>query len=95
VPCFCRNFAIKIARTGCTSAIGASSIALGLHRPCPEIKKTITSMNKKSPNNKQDRKHQAAQSYTEEQARLLLAMRDMVKWEVSRQLKEQLKELFK
>ena len=52
-------------------------------------------MNKKSPNKKQDRKHQAAQSYTEEQARLLLSMRDMVKCEVSRQLKEQLKELFK
>ena len=41
-----------------------------------------------TPNNKQERRHQAANSYTEEQARLLLAMRDMVKWEVERQLKE-------
>ncbi len=48
-------------------------------------------MVKKSPNNKKDRRHEAAQSYTEEQSRLLLAMRDMVKWEVSRQLKELLK----
>jgi hypothetical protein len=48
-------------------------------------------MNKMSPNNKQNRRYQAAHDYTEEQARLLLAMRDMVKWEVSRQLKELLK----
>ena len=48
-------------------------------------------MNKITPNDKQIRRHQAANSYTEEQARLLLAMRDMVKWEVERQLKEVLK----
>ena len=48
-------------------------------------------MDKMTPNNKQERRHQAANSYTEEQARLLLAMRDMVKWEVERQLKEILK----
>jgi hypothetical protein len=41
-----------------------------------------------TPNDKQDRRHQTANSYTEEQARLLFAMRDMVKWEVERQLKE-------
>ena len=29
-----RNFANKFARTGGASAIRASSIALGLHRPC-------------------------------------------------------------
>ena len=28
------TFANKFARTGCTSAIQASLIALGLHRPC-------------------------------------------------------------
>ena len=41
-----------------------------------------------TPNNKQERRHQAANSYTEEHARLLLAMLDMVKCEVERQLKE-------
>ena len=44
-----------------------------------------------TPNDKQISRHQAANSYTEEQARLLFAMRDMVKWEVERQLKEILK----
>ena len=49
-------------------------------------------MDKTTPNNnKQIRRHQAAKSYTEEQARLLFAMRDMVKWEVKRQLTELLK----
>ena len=48
-------------------------------------------MNKITPNDKQIRRHQEAHSYTEEQARLLFAMRDMVKWEVERQLKEVLK----
>lgn len=48
-------------------------------------------MDKMAPNDKQERRHQAANSYTEEQAKLLLAMRDMVKWEVERQLKEILK----
>ena len=48
-------------------------------------------MDKMTPTDIQKRKHQAANSYTEEQARLLLAMRDMVKWEVERQLKEILK----
>lgn len=48
-------------------------------------------MDKMTPNDIQERRHQAANSYTEEQARLLLAMRDMVKWEVERQLKEILK----
>ena len=48
-------------------------------------------MNKITPNDKQIRRHQEAHSYTEEQARLLFAMRDMVKWEVERQLKEILK----
>ena len=38
-------------------------------------------------------RHQAAQSYTENQARLLFAMRDMVKWEVKRQLSDLLKSL--
>lgn len=47
-----------------------------------------TSMDQKSQNDKQDRRHQAASSYTEEQTRLLFAMRDMVKAEVERQLKE-------
>ena len=48
-------------------------------------------MDEMTPNNKQERRHQAANSYTEEQARLLLAMRDMVKWEVKRQLDELIK----
>ena len=48
-------------------------------------------MNKMTPNDKQISRHQAANSYTEEQARLLFAMRDMVKWEVERQLKKILK----
>ena len=48
-------------------------------------------MNKMTPNDKQISRHQAANSYTEEQARLLFAMRDMVKWEVQRQLKKILK----
>ena len=48
-------------------------------------------MDKKTPNDQQTLRHQAAQSYTEEQARLLLAMRDMVKWEVQRQLREMFK----
>ena len=45
-------------------------------------------MDKMTPNKKPSLRHQAAQSYTEEQARLLFAMRDMVKWEVKRQLSE-------
>jgi hypothetical protein len=45
-------------------------------------------MDKLTPNNKQIRRHQQANAYTEEQARLLFAMRDMVKWEVERQLNE-------
>jgi hypothetical protein len=45
-------------------------------------------MDKMTPNEKQIRRHQEANLYTEEQARLLFAMRDMVKWEVERQLKE-------
>lgn len=48
-------------------------------------------MDKLTPNNQQERRHQEANAYTEEQARLLFAMRDMVKWEVQRQLKEILK----
>ena len=48
-------------------------------------------MDKMTPNDIQIRRHQAANAYTEEQARLLFAMRDMVKWEVERQLKELLK----
>ena len=48
-------------------------------------------MDKMTPNDKQERRHQAANSYTVEQARLLLAMRDMVKCELERQLKEILK----
>jgi hypothetical protein len=31
------TFANKFAKTGCTSAIKASFIAFGLHRPCPLI----------------------------------------------------------
>ena len=42
-------------------------------------------------NEQQERRHRAAECYTEEQARLLLAMRDMVRWEVDRRLKEILK----
>ena len=45
-------------------------------------------MKKKIPTDNPSLKHQVAQSYTENQARLLLAMRDMVKWEVKRQLSE-------
>lgn len=45
-------------------------------------------MDKLTPNNKQIRRRQEANAYTEEQARLLFAMRDMVKWEVERQLNE-------
>lgn len=45
-------------------------------------------MDKLTPNNKQIHRHQEANAYTEEQARLLFAMRDMVKWEVERQLNE-------
>ena len=48
-------------------------------------------MDKMTPTDIQKRKHQAANSYTAEQARLLLAMRDMVKWEVKRQLGELIK----
>ena len=48
-------------------------------------------MDKMTPTDIQNRRHQAANCYTEEQARLLFAMRDMVKWEVERQLKEILK----
>ena len=48
-------------------------------------------MKKMTPNDKLNLRHLAAKNYTEEQARLILAMRDMVKWEVSRQLKELLK----
>jgi hypothetical protein len=50
-------------------------------------------MDKMTPNDKQNLRHQAARSYTEDQARIILAMRDMVKWEVSRQLKELIKSL--
>ena len=45
-------------------------------------------MDKMTPDDKPNLRHQAAKSYTEEQARILLAMRDMVKWEVKRQLSE-------
>ena len=45
-------------------------------------------MDKITPDDKTNLRHQAAKIYTEDQARLLLAMRDMVKWEVKRQLKE-------
>jgi hypothetical protein len=45
-------------------------------------------MEKMTPNDKLNLRHQAARSYTEDQARLLFAMRDMVKWEVKRQLSE-------
>ncbi|MEE3383520.1 MAG: hypothetical protein VZR36_00365 [Prevotella sp.] len=48
-------------------------------------------MEQKSPKNKPNLKHQAASNYTEDQARLLFAMRDMVRAEVKRQLKELLK----
>jgi hypothetical protein len=50
-------------------------------------------MDKMTPNDKPNLRHQAARSYTEDQARIILAMRDMVKWEVSRQLKELIKSL--
>lgn len=45
-------------------------------------------MDQNSTNDKPNRRHQAASSYTEEQTRLLFAIRDMVKAEVKRQLKE-------
>ena len=48
-------------------------------------------MDKMTPDDISSRRHQAAKSYTEDQARLLLAMRDMVKWEVKRQLSELIK----
>jgi hypothetical protein len=48
-------------------------------------------MDKMTPDDKSSLRHQAAKSYTEDQARLLLAMRDMVKWEVKRQLSELIK----
>ncbi|MBP5799674.1 MAG: hypothetical protein J6W43_07165 [Prevotella sp.] len=48
-------------------------------------------MDKMTPDDKSSLRHQVARSYTEEQARLLFAMRDMVKWEVQRQLSELLK----
>lgn len=51
-------------------------------------------MDKTTPSEKQQLRHQAASSYTEEQARLLFAMRDMVKWEVTREVTRQLKEMF-
>ena len=50
-------------------------------------------MDKITPDHKSRLRHQAAQSYTEDQARLILAMRDMVKSEVTRQLKELIKSL--
>lgn len=39
-----------------------------------------------TPDDEQERRHRAAMEYTEEQARLLMAVRDMVRWEVKRQL---------
>ena len=48
-------------------------------------------MDKMTHDDKSSLRHQAAKIYTEEQARLLLAMRDMVKWEVKRQLDELIK----
>lgn len=39
-----------------------------------------------TPDDEQERRHRAAKVYTEEQARLLMAVRDMVRWEVKRQL---------
>ena len=53
-----------------------------------EIKSYETQMDRMTPADNPSLRHQAAKSYTEEQARLLLAMRDMVKWEVKRQLNE-------
>lgn len=50
-------------------------------------------MGQKSPNTQPDRRHQAASSYTEDQARLLFTLRDMVKAEVTRQLKEIINQL--
>lgn len=41
-----------------------------------------------TPNNIPNPRHQAAMRYTEEQSRLLLVLRDMVKQEVKRQLKK-------
>lgn len=48
-----------------------------------------------TPNTQPNRRHQAASSYTEEQARLLFTIRDMVKAEVKRQLKEIINQLHK
>ena len=56
-----------------------------------EIKSYETLMDKMTPDDKSSLRHQAAKIYTEDQARLLLAMRDMVKWEVKRQLGELIK----
>jgi len=73
------------------SALSAEGLAVFCRNFASEIKRNETSMNKMTPNNKQIRRHQEANLYTEEQARLLFAMRDMVKWEVQRQLSELLK----
>lgn len=45
-------------------------------------------MDKMTPDDKPNLRHQAASNFTEDQARLLFAVRDMVKSEVKRQLKE-------
>ena len=71
------------------SAIPAEGCAMFLRNFAS--KSYETSMDNMTPNDIQIRRHQAANAYTEEQARLLFAMRDMVKWEVERQLKELLK----
>lgn len=52
-------------------------------------------MDQKSPNTQPNRRHQAASIYTEEQTRLLFTIRDMVKAEVTRQLKEIINQLHK
>ena len=45
-------------------------------------------MGKTTPDDKLSLRHQAASKFTEDQARLLFTIRDMVRQEVKRQLKE-------
>ena len=84
---FRRNFAKNLRRQAAPQQRASS-----LHSACtvlaPKSKSYETQMKKKTPTDNPSLKHQVAQSYTENQARLLLAMRDMVKWEVKRQLSE-------
>ena len=87
---FCRNFAKNLRRQAAPQQ-RASSLHLACIVLATEIKSYETLMDKMTPDDKSGLRHQAAKIYTEDQARLLLAMRDMVKWEVKRQLDELIK----